>query len=846
MEGGYNPMSYTTVNIKIDNVPVEVKVGLPLTENFEETFDTGVMVIPFSTRANEYAPYSEVTIEVVDGEQTTTFYYYVASDLVEVVSRQPMVYSHTINLVETTERTTKIACRNIVVTQPIDGSPKSTVYDIIQKIKDICPLEVSSKHSETRQIDAIYSWFILSSKDAPEMSIESADMFEAFKRVASVLVCVPKMRNFRDLDFENYNTLTNEIDSTNIHNRAIIHNSEYDVKTLVANVSNTIGGNDTNVKYYPGWTGYTTFKNESGVLQDANGNMVAYVDIPINKVRKLYLYFKFEYQKYISPGEFETTPVEGRFDFTPFVMEFSAWQLLNVTGNHSQNSTFYYKRLSNYITNIFTINNWEIFNNTIFLNAFKEWFNEYFKEEFDRTPQLITDLREVFYNVEYDPVAELKIKHERLSSNDNTLPIKETYISPEQSISSFEKLTHNLKGVVNRIGNNEITVEKICSFADRLRTKQFYNYGGYKYIVTQVENALYNDHVVSKAVLTKDFNRLSQFVKVNQEQRFLNASFDKALNSFDTYTEYIMISSTEVTGASYNNAFLNLIGRNTVVNTFMPNYNTFASGDELNVNPLVNMIYEFTPTGGSLTRLAMSTTNYGGGNILSFFVKFNDPKIAGYKTVLDIDKYYRRAVSYTNPNGTIESFSIEFCGVNFVEGISSDDIRSRAMKFPEIPEDLYDDYYYYKLGKLQDLMYYKDQNEIFGLTYTLQAYVHSIDRNIYVLGSYFTEYNRALNVDLFAQNNALSVYGSTTETYNKFDDIPKGSIISGVSLTNYGSPSLSVPYLFILYSGLTQFDVSTYKSWALVEQTTGKIVIACNNNNQNLNYFYVNFMNKRL
>ena len=84
-------------DIKIDNVTVQIGEGASVTDVLDETLDSGLMLIPFSTKESVYPIGARVDITV----NGTTLSYKIESDNVEIVSEgDPIIYEHTLTLIE--------------------------------------------------------------------------------------------------------------------------------------------------------------------------------------------------------------------------------------------------------------------------------------------------------------------------------------------------------------------------------------------------------------------------------------------------------------------------------------------------------------------------------------------------------------------------------------------------------------------------------------------------------------------------------------------------------------------------------------------------------------------------
>jgi hypothetical protein len=105
-----------------------------------------------------------------------------------------------------------------------------------------------------------------------------------------------------------------------------------------------------------------------------------------------------------------------------------------------------------------------------------------------------------------------------------------------ENLLDLEGLGANARGVINRVGNPDLTATKILkNWEQRFKVGQFTEDG---FIATDVENAVFNDHIRSTASFTKNYNGLSKFVGVDTEVRQIPIPLQttKSLVHYDQFT----------------------------------------------------------------------------------------------------------------------------------------------------------------------------------------------------------------------------------------------------------------------------------------------------------------------
>ena len=99
----------------LNYVPVEVEVAPKIVETLDDTLDSATCILKANTDAEPVKPDTPFEVSVTDG---TVFRFLVASDNVEVYSKEPLLYKHTLSLIQDTRAFSKQLVRNSVFSQP--------------------------------------------------------------------------------------------------------------------------------------------------------------------------------------------------------------------------------------------------------------------------------------------------------------------------------------------------------------------------------------------------------------------------------------------------------------------------------------------------------------------------------------------------------------------------------------------------------------------------------------------------------------------------------------------------------------------------------------------------------
>jgi hypothetical protein len=159
---------------------------------------------------------------------------------------------------------------------------------------------------------------------------------------------------------------------------------------------------------------------------------------------------------------------------------------------------------------------------------------------------------DLLFNTKYRTIINTKVRAHRDSKEDfiNT----QTPLNQGDNIIELENLGTNARGTINKIGNEDITItNRVSSYSSVYRPGQFTADG---YIVTNTDNQVFNNYVMTTAFLTKNYNGLSKFVGVDQQVRQIPIPLQSIATKL-YYEQFIIVSNTLTTPAtSTQNNFL--------------------------------------------------------------------------------------------------------------------------------------------------------------------------------------------------------------------------------------------------------------------------------------------------
>jgi len=509
-----------------EDITARVKVGFTLIEKIDTELDVGTLILPVTSRSEPYKPFTKVFVYYEDVEEPVGFY--VNDDTVSSVTSGVIRYQHTINIVEPTKILERYRCQKMAFTQPINENAFTyTLKDVVDRINLNSPLKVSNQAGYIDSFEpTLYAK--LDTIISPQFVLDGLNLFEAFNRVFSFIGGIPRLKlnidGTNELGITYFNALKGVIDNNDILTSTKALNSDYYVGSASISVDNATTEYAT-VKYPS--KAFMGVRTDSDILTSENTTIE--VPFPIYEITKLVLN--------VPVVDFNIGNGEQfvQFDATKFVVEKALYDTLPMVndsniddGTLHKNNALYYNKGERKILNMFNTSNgmtwieniWASFNmnlapkntiNMMLLTYFgvRSWF--FINSTFSK----------LTFQIEYRTLLTSKLRVYK--------DLKEEFIGtllmnqPERVV-DLPAIANNLKGVINRVGNGDITMAKNSSSIEN--AFQVGQYTADNYIVTSVENAFFPSHLRSVAYFTKNYNGLSKFVGVDAELRYIPNPFE--------------------------------------------------------------------------------------------------------------------------------------------------------------------------------------------------------------------------------------------------------------------------------------------------------------------------------
>lgn len=212
----------------------------------------------------------------------------------------------------------------------------------------------------------------------------------------------------------------------------------------------------------------------------------------------------------------------------------------------------------------------------------------------------------------------------------------------------------NLKGVIARLGNVEKTLTYHLSRLGHIpKAGQKYDDD---YYISAVNVELFLNLINVTIGLSKDFNRLSQYIGISSTKRFSEVSQTQALERNVLYREYIVIGDS--INADVNGSLLGFNFMDAIAATFVP------SSSSSGFQPLTNVVaWGTTAQGNALPVVQLPVISSAFGNSISFEWAYEDNYSAGaisqYQSVNGVSGYFQNNYQYTDYYGKIYYYNFD-------------------------------------------------------------------------------------------------------------------------------------------------------------------------------------------
>lgn len=416
-----------------------------------------------------------------------------------------------------------------------------------------------------------------------------------------------------------------------------------------------------------------------------------------------------------------------------------------------------------------------------------------------------TNILETGYSVLAFQVSYIPIFSERVKTNKairvGGLPRALAY---NQSANLVETRYYgeNLKGVVARLGNVEKTYTyKIGFLSDIPKVGELFDD---HYYISAVSVEIEPFFIKITVGLSKDFNRLSEYVGISSNIRMYEVSEKQAFQRDTVWTDFIVVTDnrTEAESSGYGNT----LSKTAIMRRL---------SDMFDIDSTINNRFQISQAiiQGKTIRENNVNNNYcislpvvstALGNSMTFSFNFEDSYSAGQKSIYvngEISGYYGAYVPYCDYYGRLYYLNFGL----FTSESDTDLTDNNELDNPQYNSSTVPSSDYVSTGD-KYIRYRKDSREIPSFTYQL-SFVADKGKENFVIGSGLAK-NCSLVTGKHSGQPEVYFFKNKLPLYEKILDVSQGEkgTLSAFSNTSLGLVKVDV----------TPPSSTAYKSWAIV------------------------------
>lgn len=262
----------------------------------------------------------------------------------------------------------------------------------------------------------------------------------------------------------------------------------------------------------------------------------------------------------------------------------------------------------------------------------------------------------IYYRLEYIPFINTRLR--QYKTNINATKHNSTLIYNQQTnIPDSRAYGNNMYGTVARLGNqNPILTYCLTDYTKIPEVGELTTDG---YYVSIVELEYWQQFIKCTVTLSKDFNRLSEYVGIKSYERFYEVDPTMALERFVNIDDFAIISTKKYDN---NDSFITGGGLLAFINIF---YNSKINNEPINFVKIFNKTIE----NEIISEVALSPSTIAFGNSIVITINYQDnygatPQLLSYKIKRDDGaietRLFARPLQYSDIYGNIDNCNIEF------------------------------------------------------------------------------------------------------------------------------------------------------------------------------------------
>ena len=450
-----------------------------------------------------------------------------------------------------------------------------TITDVINRLCDIAE-PIRQGETPRFQLNATQA-ALFENVLAPQFSFTKSTFRECLQQCGKIIHGEPRLDIATNADGSFYYEIS--FDLYGQTQQSNISQKRYISKTVSQNVENYGSQTDSNaenlvnqldkysgviVEPYAG--GYKSVRTESLYVRITDENMIIQTQYPIYSIEKLECGFipgvNNDMQNIdITPYVFESSVYNAQLSSYSSLYPYSKAYAITYTQGQKNLTALNFKP-ENPVSSIFE--NYSIINILSAASGLS-------------TNSLTSNINYplLSFRVTYTPFYNSRVGQTKLNYSDYPYPATLIY-NQQANVIETRYFGENIKGTIARIGNVEKTLTYILAQLTDIPTAgQMFDKD---YYISAVNVEMFTTHFRCTIALSKDFNRLSQYIGISSVKRFSEVSQTQALERNTLWKEYIVVGDqiSADTNSYIGDNMLNLIS-----NAFTQLSNPYIVGEDV-------------------------------------------------------------------------------------------------------------------------------------------------------------------------------------------------------------------------------------------------------------------------
>lgn len=681
---------------------------------------------------------------------------------------------------------------DFLVVENTDPLPKWTIKTVIERLLEIAETRRQGDSQKFTLDPALHNK--LDAILAPEFAFTSNTLKEVLDQIGGFIHAIPRLKgSVITFDFLGGTEMSEAANYPYIYDSysCDVENFATKIDSRVDNLVNILD-DAQGVLYDPYLYGFKTLRTEQLYARLEDGNMIIETAYPIQEI------------KAVRCG---TVPMGFAFDITPYIFEEADYARMSSIGGEYPKSKAYAVYFTQGQKNIkgldfkaphavdSTFYDYAIVN---ILNAVAGGIGT-----FSFSPDLL-------FQVSYIPVFSARVEQTKSYIGGLEKPRTLAY-NQGANLVETRYYGENLKGVIARTGNTERTRTFIGKRLSSIpKVGQLFDKDYYIASVT-VEFLPFNYKCTLG--LSKDFNRISQYIGIDSVKRYYEVSEKQAYDRQINYTDYLIVGdSVEAEGTLFSETEM---GLNYLLETILQSSTLYPAGS-VNARGI-------TSGGNAQTTVTLPLISNAFGNSIVFSFSYADNFSAGNQVVPANTSgktvtYYMQGVAYGDVYGQMEYLHFKFNGMvqtGLFDNISKRITIGRSLPAVDVSQSPFID-----TGE-RPLLVKKDNKEVLSINYQIEVVSN---RSTIVIGSAFSRNCPFVRGSRPGHAAKLYVLPNRISKFEDVIDLTGATLILNYEGTEEG-------FVFVLNGRIIFDPVLTHvggKSWALVDGATNELLIGEN------------------